>query len=103
MFIKYQSNVAKHRNYLTTIRVDDSASAQYLAFEDVFIDLGKGKGSGDDSETIYKLTKMKQNLLENFNEAGNNMMLLSRTNVDENGKPTLFDKQNRPKLISVAA
>lgn len=34
-----------------------------------------------------------------FNEASNNMMLLSRGNVTAEGKPTLYDKQNRPIYI----
>lgn len=37
--------------------------------------------------------------MRNFNEACNNMLLLSRGNVDVNGKPTLQDKQGRPIYI----
>lgn len=98
-FIKYQSNTAKYRNYLTTVRNDDSYSGLYKIHEDVFIDLGKGKGSGSDSENIYQLEGCKANLMTNFNTARNNMMLLSKGNVDVNGKPTLYDKENRPIYI----
>lgn len=98
-FTKYQSNTSKFRNYLTTIRVDDSASSLFTIHEDMFINLGKGKGSGEDSEQIYKLEKLKANLLKNFNEACNNMLLLARTNVTADGKPTLYDAQNRPITI----
>ena len=64
----------------------------------MFIKLGKGE-AGNDGETIYKLDSIKANLMKCFNEAGNNMMLLSRGNVMEDGKPTLYDKQNRPIYI----
>ena len=98
-FIKYQSNTSKFRNYLTTIRVDYSASSLYLINEPMWINLGKGKGSGEDAENIYKLNKLKATLMENFVQAGNNMMLLSRTNVTPEGKPTLYDNQGRPIYI----
>ena len=99
-FIKYQSNFSKFRNYLTTIRVDDSASSVFQIQEDTFIKLGNGEGSNaQDKETIYRLDSLKSNLMRNFVEASNNMMLLSHTNVDSNGKPTLYDRQNRPIII----
>lgn len=95
-FIKYQSNVSKFRNYLTTVRCDDSYSSLYKIHEDVFINLGKGAGSGDDKEAIYKLDGAKANLMMNFNTARNNMMLLSKGNFDSHGNTTLRDYQNRP-------
>ena len=99
-FVKYQSNVSKMRNYLTTVRCDDSYSSLYKIHEDVFVKLGKGEGSSEqDKETVYKLDGVKANLMMNFNQARNNMMLLSKGNVDVNGKPTLYDKQNRPIFI----
>ena len=104
MFIKYQSNISKYRNYLTTVRCDDSYSSLYKIHEDVFISLGKGEGSGDDKEAIYKLDGAKANLMMNFNTARNNMMLLSKGNFDEHGNTTLRDYQNRPKqVLSFAA
>lgn len=103
LFIKYQSNVAKYRNYLTTVRCDDSYSSLYKIHEDVFINLGKGEGSGDDKEAIYKLDGAKANLMMNFNTARNNMMLLSKGNFDEHGNTTLRDYQNRPKHLEFAA
>ena len=99
MFIKYQSNVSKFRNYLTTVRCDDSYSSLYKIHEDVFINLGKGAGSGDDKEAIYKLDGAKANLMMNFNTARNNMMLLSKGNFDSHGNTTLRDYQNRPIYI----
>lgn len=79
-------------------------SSLYSIYEDVFINLGKGEGSGDDKEAIYKLTGAKANLLTNFNTAKNNMLLLSKGNFDEHGNTTLRDYQNRPKqILSFAA
>lgn len=92
-------NYNKYRNYLTTVRCDDSMSALYGTFEKVFIDLGNGKGSGDDKEAIYQLDGARANLMTNFNTARNNMMLLSKGNFDEHGNTTLRDKQNRPIYI----
>lgn len=102
-FIKYQSNFSKFRNYLTTVRCDDSYSSLFKIHEDVFIKLGKGEGSGDNKEAIYKLDSVKANLMNNFNIARNNMMLLSKGNFDEHGNTTLRDKQNRPKHLRFAA
>lgn len=99
-FIKYQSNFSKFRNYITTIRVDDSQSSLHKIHEDTFVKLANGGGSSEeDKETIYKLNSLKADLMTCFVTAGNNMMLLSHTNVDVNGKPTLYDKQNRPIII----
>lgn len=53
----------------------------------MFIKLGKGEGSSEqDKEQIYKLDSIKVNLMKCFNEAGNNMMLLSRGNVTAEGR-----------------
>ena len=100
-FIKYQSNTSRFRNYLTTVRVDDSHSSLYKIHEDMFLNLGKGT---DGKDQIYKMDSAKVNLMKNFNEARNNMMLLSKGNFDANGNVTLRDYQNRPKrILSFAA
>jgi hypothetical protein len=39
-YCKYQSNVEKHRNFITTFRVDESYSSLYAAHEDVLISIG---------------------------------------------------------------
>lgn len=72
MYVKYQSNVSKHRNYITTHRVDTDYSAQYKAFEDQFIKIGKGEGNGDMKETIYRMDKQEKVLLDNFMYVRNN-------------------------------
>ena len=70
--IKYQSNIEKHRNYITTHRVDDSYSALYAAHEDTFISIAEGKDQGSLSETIYKMDKKEKVLLDNFLFVRNN-------------------------------
>jgi hypothetical protein len=65
-FVKYQSNVEKMRNYMTTVRVDDSYSSKYALMEDTFIKVGKGDGNGNLTEKIYRLEPMKKNLIQNF-------------------------------------
>ena len=99
-YVKYQSNIEKHRNYITTHRVDDSYSAQYGAFEDKFISIGEGKGQGNLTETIYRMDKLEKNLLDNFLYVRNNGLLFNKTNVDVNGKPTISDPDTgRPIYI----
>ena len=99
-YVKYQSNIEKHRNYITTHRVDDSYSAQYGAFEDKFISIGEGKGQGNLTETIYRMDKIEKNLLDNFLYVRNNGLLFNKTNVDVNGKPTISDPDTgRPIYI----
>ena len=99
-YVKYQSNVSKFRNYITTHRVDDSYSAQYAAFEDMWITIGKGNGDGKQSEVTYRMDKKEKNLLDNFMYVRNNMLLFSKTNVDKNGKVTICDPDTgRPIYI----
>lgn len=96
-YVKYQSNIERHRNFITTFRVDDSYSALYAAHEDQFISIAEGKGQGDLTETIYKMTKKEKNLLENFLYARNNGLLFNKCNVDANEKATICDPDtNRP-------
>ena len=99
-FVKYQSNVEKMRNYLTTIRVEDSYSAKYAAMEDSFIKIGKGENQGCLTEKIYKLDPMQKNLMENFLHVRENMMLLAKGTMGVDGKSTLSDRNTgRPIQI----
>lgn len=100
MYIKYQSNIEKHRNYITTHRVDDSWSALYAAHEDKFISIAEGKNQGDLTETIYKMDKKEKVLMDNFMYVRNNGLLFNKCNVDVNGKPTIVDPDTgRPIYI----
>lgn len=100
-YVKYQSNIERHRNFITTHRCDDSYSALYAAHEDQFIAIGEGKGQGDLTETIYKMTKKERNLLENFLWVRNNGLLFNKCNVDKNGKATICDPDTgRPETYT---
>ena len=99
-YAKYQSNIEKHRNYLTTFRVDDSQSALYGAHEDVFLKIAEGKGDVMEKEGLYKMTSMEKNLMENFLLVRNQGLLFNKTNVDLNGKATIQDPDTgRPLYI----
>ena len=73
-YVKYQSNIERHRNYITTHRVDDSYSALYAAHEDQFIKVAEGKDQGSLTETIYKMDKKEKVLLDNFLYVRNNCL-----------------------------
>lgn len=99
-YVKYQSNIEKHRGYITTHRVDDSYTALYKAQEDIFIKIGQGEGNGKLSETLYRMDKTESNLLKNFMHVRNNGLLFNKTNVNVDGKATLFDADTgRPIYI----
>ena len=99
-YVKYQSNIEKHRGYITTHRVDDTYTALYKPMESTFISIGKGEGNGSIQETVYKMDSVEKNLLQNFLEVRNNGLLFNRTNVDKNGKPTISDPDTgRPIYI----
>ena len=99
-FVKYQSNVEKMRNYMTTVRVDDSYSSKYALMEDTFIKVGKGDGNGNLSEKIYRLEPMKKNLIQNFLYARENMILLAKGNIGVDGKATIsYRSTGRPIYI----
>ena len=99
-YCKYQSNVEKHRNWITTFRTDVDYSALYAAHEDVFINVGQGKDKSSLKNTVYKMNKKEKDCLENFLFARNNGMLTNRSNIDVNGKPTISDPETgRPIYI----
>lgn len=99
-YVKYQSNIEKHRNFITTHRVDDSYSALYAAHENVFISIAEGKDTGSLKETLYKMDKKEKVLLDNFLYVRNNGLLFNKCNVDVNGKPTIVDPDTqRPIYI----
>lgn len=99
-YLKYQSNIEKHRNYMTYFRNDASFSSLYGALEDVFISIAEGKDQGCLTERIYKMNKIEKDLIENFMYSRNNGLLFNKTNVDINGKATTQDPDTgRPIVI----
>ena len=95
---RYQSNVEKFRTHISTHRCDVDMSAQYRAMEDVFIKIGKGNELRAD-DPVYKLNSAEKDCLDSFMEARNNALLWGKSDVDETGKPKLYDDQNRPKFF----
>ena len=88
-FVKYQSNVEKMRNCMTLIRVDDTYSSKYALMEDTLIKISEGKDAGCLSEKIYAMDPMSKVLMDNFMQAREQMLLMSKTNIDINGKATI--------------
>lgn len=101
-YTKWQSNVEKHRGYISTHRADASYSALYAAQEDVFVKIAEGKDQGHLTETTYRLDKVQKNLLDTFLTMRNQGLLFSKGNVNpETNKPTIVDPDtNRPIYIS---
>lgn len=97
-YTKYQSNIEKHRNWITEHRNDISYSARYAQMEDQFIKIAQGDGAGELKEKIFKLNKMEKDLLENFQTVKNNHLLWGKTTMDKNGKSTVLTEDGRPLI-----
>lgn len=66
--------------------------------EDVFLKVANGEDTGAYKEAIFKMPKIKQQLLESFMDVRNNSLLLQKGTMDVNGKSTVIDQQGRPQL-----
>jgi hypothetical protein len=95
-FTKYQSNIEKHRQWITEHRNDISYSARYAQMEDQFIKIAQGEGAGELKEKIFKLNKMEKDLLDSFQTVKNNALLWQKTTMDANGKSTVLTDDGRP-------
>jgi hypothetical protein len=95
-FTKYQSNIEKHRQWITEHRNDISYSARYAQMEDQFIKIANGEGTGELKEKLFKLNKMEKDLLDNFQTVKNNALLWQKTTMDANGKSTVLTEDGRP-------
>lgn len=84
MFVKYQSNLERMRNFTSLIRVEDSFSDFYKLQEDSLIKIAEGKGQGDMTEKIYAMDPMTKVLSDNFVRASEQMLLMAKTNMDVN-------------------
>ena len=75
-------------------------SSDFEAMEEVYITLGK---SDSDTGTVYKMMKKEQQLLETFMIGRNQMNLMSKCNIDKNGKARNYDPAtNRPKELRIS-
>ena len=97
-FTKYQSNIEKHRNWITEHRCDIQFSSRYAQMEDQFIKISQGEGTGELKEKIFKLNKLEKDLLDSFQTVKNNAMLWSKTTMDKNGKSTIQTEDGRPLI-----
>ena len=94
-YVKYQSNIEKHRAFIGTHRVDIDMSAKYAAMEDQFINIAT-----KDKEFTYKLTGAEKVCMDSFMAVKNGKALFSKGSVDVNGKSTLVDDIGRPKVLN---
>lgn len=97
-FTKYQSNIEKHRQWITEHRNDISYSARYAQMEDQFIKIAQGEGTGELKEKIFKLNKMEKDLLDAFQTVKNNALLWQKTTMDANGKSSVLTEDGRPLI-----
>lgn len=95
-FTKYQSNIEKHRQFITEHRNDISYSSRYAQMEDQFIKIAHGEDTGVLKEKIFKLNKMEKDLFDNFQTVKNNALLWQKTTMDVNGKSTVLTEDGRP-------
>ena len=58
--------------------------------EDTLIKISEGKDAGCLSEKIYAMDPMSKVLMDNFMQAREQMLLMSKTNIDINGKATIY-------------
>lgn len=98
-YTKYQNNLEKHRTYISTHRCDVDASAQYLAMEDTFIQIGKGKDGGKD-DPWYKMNPMEKDLLDSFMYVRNEAALRGKSNMDASGKPKIYEPETGRPIVS---
>lgn len=98
-YSKFQSQMERHRNFMTTFRADASWSSLYAIQEQVFMSIADDKDQTK-SEGVYKMLKKEKELLDTFMYAMNTGLLLNKGNIDVNGKPTISDPDTgRPIYI----
>lgn len=96
-FTKYQSNIERHRQWITEHRVDISFSARYAQMEDQFIKFAQADQGGV-KERIFKLNKMEKDLFDSFQTVKNNAMLWQKTTMNKDGKATVQTADGRPLI-----
>lgn len=98
-YSKFQSQVERHRNFMTTFRADTSWSSLFAIQENVFMSIADDKDATK-SEGVYKMLKKEKELLDTFMYSMNTGLAFNKTNIDVNGKPTIYDPETgRPIYI----
>lgn len=69
-YSKFQSQMEKHRNFMTTFRADASWSSLFAIQENVFMSIADDKDATK-SEGVYKMLKKEKELLDTFMYAMN--------------------------------
>ena len=92
MYSKFQSQAERHRNFMTTFRVDTSWSSLFAIQENVFMSIADDKDATK-SEGVYKMLKKEKELLDTFMYSMNTGLAFNKTNIDVNGKPTIYDPE----------
>ena len=69
----------------------------YKPMEDVFIQIGKGDSNND---PVYRLPKCEKVLVESFLAVREGKQAWGKSNVDKDGKPTLFEPETGREIIT---
>lgn len=84
---------------MTTFRADTSWSSLFAIQENVFMSIADDKDATK-SEGVYKMLKKEKELLDTFMYSMNTGLAFNKTNIDVNGKPTIYDPETgRPIYI----
>lgn len=98
-YSKFQSQMERHRNFMTTFRADASWSSLYALQENVFMSIADDKDQTK-SEGVYKMLKKEKELLDTFMYAMNTGLTFNKGNIDVNGKATISEPETgRPIYI----
>ena len=98
-YSKFQSQMERHRNFMTTFRADASWSSLYAIQENVFMSIADDKDQTK-SEGVYKMLKKEKELLDTFMYAMNTGLTFNKGNIDVNGKATISEPDTgRPIYI----
>lgn len=95
-YTKYQSNCEKHRTFIATHRADVDVSAMYKPLEQVFIQIGKG----EKDDPVYEMNTAQKDCLDTFMMARNQDLVWGKANVDEYGKPKIYEDETGRPIVS---
>ena len=95
-YSKYQSNLEKHRTFIGTHRADGDMSAQYAVMEKKFIQIGRG----EKDDPWYEMNSLDKDVLDTFMLARNNALVWSKTNMNVDAKPKIYEPGTNRPIIS---